>query len=216
MFLFMAETQYNRKYITGERQENGDSKEIVTETTAEVNAPTPKRTYLQELQPWSKINSEASYFHLFIRPWPLIVYPAVLFGFLIFSTTLAWVVVVLNVSASIFQGPIYHMSAGINGLINVPGIIGIFIGSYIGGGLTDIIAEKMAKRNNGVFEPEFRLIALIFPALIVPAGLLMYLLSCSPLILGSDSVFNVKNPGSYLGSDMGASYSVCQQFLQLS
>ena len=175
MVLFMPETQYHRKYITGEREQNGDSKEVVSESTTEVNAPLPKKTFLQELIPWSKINPEASYIHLFVRPWPLIVYPAVIFGFLIFSTTLAWIVMVLNVNASIFQGRHYHMKPGINSLINVSAVIGIFIGSYVGGGLTDLIAARMAKRNKGVFEPEFRLIALIFPAVIVPVGLLMYI-----------------------------------------
>ena len=66
------------------------------------------------------------------------------------------------------------MSPGINSLINIPAIIGIVLGSYVGGALTDTISKMWAKKNNGVFEPEFRLIALIFPFFIVPSGLLMY------------------------------------------
>lgn len=173
MFLFTPETQYYRNYVTSERQENDEAKDPGTEAITEVT-PLPKKTFLQELQPWSKINPNASYIHLLVRPWPLVIYPAVIFAFLIFSVTLAWVVVFVNVNASIFQAPPYLMTAGIDGLVNVPAVIGIAIGSFVGGALTDYIAEKKAKSNNGVFEPEFRLIALVFPGFIVPAGLLMY------------------------------------------
>lgn len=66
------------------------------------------------------------------------------------------------------------MNIGISGLYNIPAIIGIFLGSYIGGGFTDLIAERMARRNNGIFEPESRLIPLIIPFLLEPVGLIMF------------------------------------------
>ena len=69
------------------------------------------------------------------------------------------------------------MKPGINSLINIPAIVGIAFGSYVGGALTDVIAAKMAKRNEGIFEPEFRLLSLIFPFFIAPSGLLMYFLA---------------------------------------
>lgn len=65
------------------------------------------------------------------------------------------------------------MSPAINGLINIPGLIGNLLGSYCGGALTDKFAEWSARRNNGIFEPEARLTALIIPFFIVPAGILM-------------------------------------------
>ena len=173
MFFFFPETTYYRKIVNGDSQSNADSKETGTETAVEVMA-IPKKSYLQELKPWSPLNPSASYISLILRPWPLIVYPAVIFGFLVFSTTLAWVVCVINTNGAVFQGRHYKMSPGINSLINIPAIIGIVLGSYVGGALTDTISKMWAKKNNGVFEPEFRLIALIFPFFIVPSGLLMY------------------------------------------
>jgi len=133
----------------------------------------PKKTFLQGLKPWSKINPEASYLHLIVRPWPLIVYPAIFFAFLAFSTTLAWVVCYVDTAASVYQAPPYLMNIGVSGLYNAPAIIGIFMGAYIGGAFTDLIAEKMARRNNGIFEPESRLVALIIPFFLEPVGLLM-------------------------------------------
>ena len=133
-----------------------------------------KKTYLQQLSVIPQINPNASYIHLLFRPWPLIVYPAIFFAFLSFSTTLAWVVCYVDTAASVFQAPPYLMGIGVSGLYNIPAIIGILIGSYVGGGLTDLIAERMARRNNGIFEPESRLIPLIIPFFLVPVGLLMY------------------------------------------
>jgi MFS family permease len=134
----------------------------------------PKKSFLQELKPWSSIHPEASFISLLLRPWPLVVYPAVIYSFATFSSTQAWAICLLNTHASIFQRPPYNMTPGINSLIYISTIVGITLGSYCGGALTDRIAEYFSRRNKGVFEPESRLVALVLPFFIVPAGILMY------------------------------------------
>ena len=190
IFFLTPETQYYRKYDLNNH--NAETKLTTNVTEAELPSPTngnntekesasspngassiPKKSYAEQLRPWSKINPDASLIHLLLRPWPLIVYPAVFFGFLAFSTTLAWIVCYVDTAASVFQAPPYLMSIGVSGLYNIPAIIGICIGAYIGGALTDFIAERMARRNNGVFEPESRLIALVIPFFLEPIGLIM-------------------------------------------
>ena len=161
-------------------EDSQDGKENSTTAGSDTEIATPsqspaKLTFLQQLRPWSGINPHASYIHLFLRPWPLVLYPATIFSFLTFSTTLGWYVCMLNTSAAVFQAPPYLMSTGINGLINVSSIIGILIFCYLGGALTDKIAEWAARRNNGVYEPEARLLALVFPFVFIPVGLIMYL-----------------------------------------
>ena len=138
----------------------------------------PKKSFIQELKPWSTINpgieKDTSIISLFIRPWPLAVYPAVAYSFLVFSCNLACIVNVLNTSAVIFQNPPYNMSPGIQSLIYVAPLVTGALGSYCGGGLTDIIVQWRARKNNGIFEPEDRLLAIFIPLIIVPAGELMY------------------------------------------
>ena len=191
-----------------------------TEVPAGTNiasTPLAKKTFLQELKPWSRINPYASYIHLLLRPFPLIVYPAILFAFLAFSTTLAWVVCYVDTAASVYQPPPYLMNIGVSGLYNVPAIIGIIIGSYIGGGLTDLVAERHARRNNGVFEPESRLITLIIPFFLEPIGLLMFF-SFQPTRsqLGMDLVSKEWNLGQL--DSLRTDFCVLGwlQFLQLS
>ena len=179
IFLLFPETQYYRTFVTAPVEaisETTDPKHTVAETTAQITSNT-KKSYLQELKPWSQINPNTTYFNLFVRPFPLIVYPAVLFAFLAFCSTLAWLACVVDTTASVFQLPPYPylMSPGVSGLINVPAVIGALIGAYCGGALTDWIAERWARRNNGVFEPEYRLLALVIPFVLEPVGLLMYI-----------------------------------------
>jgi hypothetical protein len=66
-------------------------------------------------------------------------------------------------SVSIFSAPPYTLGPAQIGLTNLPLLIVSLIGSPLSGWAADSIAKFMARRNNGVSEPEFRLV-LMFPA----------------------------------------------------
>ena len=51
-------------------------------------ASNARRTALKELIPWSNIDRSASYLNLFLRPFPLVCYPACVFGAL--SCKVSW------------------------------------------------------------------------------------------------------------------------------
>jgi MFS family permease len=74
----------------------------------------------------------------------------------------------------VLQAPPYNWKADVNGLINIPGLIGNVIGAWLGGWCVDKYSDWRSKRNGGVFEPETRLHLLVIPALIVPAGCLLF------------------------------------------
>lgn len=137
----------------------------------------PKKTFLQELNPWSGINpgieKDTNFFYLLIRPWAMVLYPAVIFSFFVFSFNLGCLLGVLNTAASVFQSSPYNMSPGVQSLIFLPEFFGVAIGSYCGGGLTDRLIQWQTRRNNGVFESEQRLVALVLPLFLVPTGVLM-------------------------------------------
>lgn len=173
VFLF-PETLYLRSGV-GQSETSSvssDRPEKVQDETAEVMVP--RKTYLQQLNPWSGITPNANLLNLFFRPFPLVLYPAVFYAFISFATILGWSVCVTSTNANIFQHPPYNMSPGINSLIKLPGLIGVALGSFYAGALSDKYAEWYARKHNGVFEPETRLPALIAPFFIVPGGLLMY------------------------------------------
>lgn len=123
---------------------------------------------------WSGVPKDTNLLKLFIRPLPLIVYPAVILSFLGFAVSLAWVVAINILNPFVLQAPPYNWKPDINGLINIAGLIGNVIGAWLGGWVVDKYSDWRSKKNNGVFEPETRLHLLIIPTLIVPAGLLAF------------------------------------------
>ncbi|KAK5112425.1 hypothetical protein LTR85_011534 [Meristemomyces frigidus] len=135
---------------------------------------TPKKTWRRELGLWSGVPKDTNLFMLFVRPFPLIVYPAVIFAFLGYAVSLAWVIAINILNAFVLQAPPYNWKPDINGLINIPGILGNLIGAWLGGWVVDRYSDWRSKKNAGVFQPETRLHLLFIPAVIVPAGCLAF------------------------------------------
>ena len=179
-FLLFPESQYVRDTsekpnlsTTTPREKSEASPAPPREIGSDDPVANRRKAFFEELKPFSKIDQRKNYLFLLLKPLPLVLYPATVFGFLVFASSLGFFLAALSVNPSVFQAPPYNMSPAINGLINIPSLIGHFAGSISGGALTDKIAEWQARRNKGIFEPEARLIALIIPLIITPAGLLM-------------------------------------------
>ena len=63
----------------------------------------------------------------------MIVYPAAIYAFLCYSISLVLTVAVNILNPFVLQAPPYNWSPQINGLINIPGILGNVFGSWAGG-----------------------------------------------------------------------------------
>ena len=74
----------------------------------------------------------------------------------------------------LFLHPPYRWQVHSLGLLNLAGLLGTLSAIFFGGKLIDIIANSMTKRNKGRREPEYRLPALILPAIIGPMGILLF------------------------------------------
>lgn len=134
----------------------------------------PLKTWRQQMSLWSGVPKDTNLLKLFLRPFPFIAYPAVIFAFLGYAVALAWVVAINILNSFVLQAPPYNWSASINGLINIPGLLGNTFGAFAGGWLVDRYSDWQSKKNGGVFQPESRLTLLIIPAVIAPAGCLLF------------------------------------------
>ncbi len=134
----------------------------------------PKKTWAQELSLWSGVPPDTNLAKMFLRPFPMFVYPCVVYSFLGYAVSLVVVVAVNILNSFVLQAPPYSWSPSINGLINIPGLIGNILGAYAGGWLVDVFCDWRARKNHGVFEPESRLYLLILPLLITGAGCLVF------------------------------------------
>lgn len=68
----------------------------------------------------------------------------------------------------------YGFTTGQAGLVYLGLGIGSLLGLFIFGAASDRILKSQAKKNNGVFKPEFRLPPLVPGAILVPIGLFWY------------------------------------------
>lgn len=94
--------------------------------------------------------------------------------FLTDSVALAPTVMINIVSSIILIPPPYNFSIGAVGLINIPGLLGQFVGAIGGGYLTDVYSKRLSRKRGGMFEPEMRLVLIAFPALMVFTGILLF------------------------------------------
>lgn len=104
----------------------------------------------------------------------MIVYPAVIYSFLCYSISLVIVVAVNILNPFVFQAPPYMWKPQINGLINVPGLLGNLFGAWAGGDLVDAFCAWRTRKNKGIFEPESRLYMLIIPFIIASTGCILF------------------------------------------
>ena len=88
--LFVPETRFNREAngLVTPRQDDKQTGEANFELQevkddpiqASGKASDTRKTVLQELNPWSGIDGHTSYLNLYLRPFPLVLYPACAFA----------------------------------------------------------------------------------------------------------------------------------------
>jgi MFS family permease len=138
-------------------------------------ATIPKKTFVQDLSLWSGLPGDGtSFIKMFVRPFPMFVYPSVIYAFLGYAVSLVLTVSINILNPFVLQAPPYSWSPSVNGLINIPGLIGNIAGSLAGGQLVDMFCDWHTRRNGGVFEPESRLWLLALPGVITTAGCILF------------------------------------------
>lgn len=150
VLFFVPETRYNRDFSaaldsgnTTAELASGDyfpqsyeekdlaSSPAATEVTPSprMGSPTgnsgrqvPKKTFFQNLSLYSGV-PKTNVVKMFFRPFPLFMYPAVIFAFLSYAVSLFLVVSVNLLNSFVLEAPPYNWTIAQDGLINIPGII---------------------------------------------------------------------------------------------
>lgn len=82
--------------------------------------------------------------------------PGVLFCSICYGIMLAWQTTMTVAISTYMIGPPYNFSAAAIGLMNIPPFIGVTLGAIVCGPISDWMALRLSKRNNGIYEPEMR------------------------------------------------------------
>ncbi|KAI9759957.1 MAG: hypothetical protein M4579_001990 [Chaenotheca gracillima] len=186
VIFLVPETSYNRvdrfrrwaqadeKHVANNLEvgesKTGGTEQLEQTVTFEDGAAEPRMSYLSSLRVFTGTYSHAPFWKIFLRPLVVFWYPGVLWAFLVYGTTLTWIVVFSVVNAAIFTLPPYNFSVSQTGLISLSPFILTLVGELISGPLNDWLCLHLARKNRGVYESEFRLILIIVSALLGTAG----------------------------------------------
>ncbi|KIH89346.1 cycloheximide resistance protein [Sporothrix brasiliensis 5110] len=140
-------------------------------SAAAATAPTEaKHSFWRSLRVFTGIYSTTAPLRIFLRPFVIFFYPGVFWGFLLYGATLTWIVVFSVVNAGIFTEAPYNFSVSQTGLISLSPFVFTLLGEAISGPLNDRITVWLARKNGGIYEPEFRLPLVVMPLVIGAVG----------------------------------------------
>lgn len=162
-----AESQLQREKLDSEHVEKAEDSQVESGLYY-AGGDAPKIGYLKSLRVYTGTYSNAPLLRIIARTMVIFFYPAVLWAFLMYGTTVTWIVAFSVVNASIFTIEPYNFSVSQTGLVGLSPFVLVIIGELISGPLNDYCCVYLAKRNKGIYESEFRLV-LVVPVMILGA-----------------------------------------------
>lgn len=113
-------------------------------------------TFWEELKPVRGIESDENLLAIIVRPFGMLLFPQVFYGFITYGLSTSWLVVLGGVLAQIFTAPPYNFSVSAVGLVSISPLIAALL-SFVAGPANDMAVKQLARWNKGIYEPEFRL-----------------------------------------------------------
>lgn len=195
LYLFVPETNYNRDHrydidelsnenlaelaaiedkraTKFEKEGNDDFEKLEAIATTASTIP-PRKTYVQKLAIFTGTYSNDNLLQLVIAPFAVCTNLAVLWMVIITGGLTVFFVAQSYVMAQIFQAPPYMLSPAGVGYLSLGPFLGGLLGSVLLGVTFDPLIKWCAKKNNGVYEPEYRLLAMI-PSIFTVIGLCLF------------------------------------------
>ncbi|KAH6607392.1 major facilitator superfamily domain [Trichoderma cornu-damae] len=135
----------------------------------------PAQTFVQQLKPYHGRLNNDNWLRVMARPFILFAYPAVLWSAAIYACSIGWLIVISEGLAVIYRDPEgYGFTALQTGLVYISPFVGGILGTGVAGRISDVVVRAMARRNGGMYEPEFRLVMAAPILLSTCAGLMGY------------------------------------------
>lgn len=132
----------------------------------------PARSFARSLKPFNGRLNKDKWHKVAVRPLILFTYPAVLWSSVVYACSVGWLIVISESVAVIYREEIYQFNALQTGLVYISPFVGGILGSAVAGRISDVIVKAMARRNGGLYEPEFRLVMAIPIAITTVIGLI--------------------------------------------
>lgn len=135
----------------------------------------PRLSFTQELKVFRGRLSNDQWHRITTRPFVLFMYPAILWSAIVYAFSIGWLIVISETVAIIYRSESgYDFTALQTGLVYLSPFIGGVAGSFVAGKASDAVVKVMARRNGGIYEPEFRLVMVVPVLVSMVAGLIGY------------------------------------------
>ncbi|OAX77483.1 hypothetical protein ACJ72_08218 [Emergomyces africanus] len=157
----------------GHAHGHGDAEgTVATGAAHEIRDGAPRKvTYWQTLKLFNGRKTDESYWKLFLRPLPLFLHPGILWACLTQGVLIGWTVFIGVVLAAIFIAPPLWFTEVEVGYLYTGAFVGSIVGLILSGLLSDYTAKLLIKLNKGKFEPEFRIVLVLFQLVFSSIGL---------------------------------------------
>jgi hypothetical protein len=131
------------------------------EPPTEGTALDPKNSLAMNLRIYRGRVTDRSFLKALVQPFPFMVFPSVIFSTVINGAFMTWTMISGIISHQVLLYPPYNLKPDKLAYISLPGsFVGLF-SAVAAGLLSDKLIQWMAHRNNGIYEPEYRLILMI-------------------------------------------------------
>jgi hypothetical protein len=118
----------------------------------------PAKSFSQQLRIYHGRLNPDKWWKAAVRPFILFSYPAILWSSAVYACSVGWLIVISESVAVIYRSGTYKFGALSTGLVYLSPFIGGILGTAVAGKVSDVIVKAMARRNGGLYEPEFRLV----------------------------------------------------------
>lgn len=179
-FFFVEESRYDRKILSypptppsGGDQHNKEFTNVTEAEDASASIP-PRKSFLEQLKPWSPVDHNSEFFMTMARSFTYLLVPSTLW---VITTYGIYIGLCGFAFSFIFPlkivAPPYEWSQTNAGLHAVATILGFGTALPLLPA-SDILAAKLTKRNGGIREAEMRLGVLLFPMVVAPIGQIVF------------------------------------------
>ncbi|KAI0834279.1 putative MFS transporter [Hypoxylon sp. FL0890] len=191
LFFFMEETNYDRRTVgvvaesndgvvnpTPDTEKSKEASEDPSDGIKRIPSPVggssvATKTFWQKMSVIDKPRP----FMMHYRAWQslkLLSWPVVFYSGFSYGTYLIYFNILNATSSIILGGSPYNFRPSLVGLSYISCMIGVVAASAFTGVFSDRFIIRLARRNNGVFEPEQRLWLFTVSSLVIPSSLILW------------------------------------------
>ncbi|ORY87822.1 major facilitator superfamily domain-containing protein [Protomyces lactucae-debilis] len=177
VFFLLLETGFSRGDSIGGNEslpltDMSHTKRVISASEVSIDPTIERKSYRQCLSvlSWRSL-SPTPFWKLVVRPVvPLMVFPAVIFGTFVHGLGTVYLHCFGYAKLALFTKAPYSLTPTQIGLTALPGVVTNLLGYLIGGYASDMLVTRLSRRNDGMYEPEFRLWLMVPQTIFSTAG----------------------------------------------